>query len=174
MRRVLVITILGFIFFAMWQAVLVNFPQWINLFFLPPVALVFSLQFFKPLETIAVSLSCGFITDVLGGFALGSNMLVMLLLAFFLGAFNLFSGRVHRKELVYYVIFISFIYRVTMLIGFLIFFGKKANLFLLQLLLGPFVDGLISIVLYNLLVRLLALVKALDHTDFFKNRIGLH
>lgn len=173
MKRVIVTSLFMILFGAVWQALGVNLPLWMNLFFLPPVVLVFSLQFFRPLETIILALLCGYIADVLGGFTIGTNMLMMLVNAFLLSAFNVFSVRIHRSDLVYYVMGISLIYRVLLLISQLIVVGAKTNIFLLQFIIGPLVDGLLGIIFFYMLSRTLALLKALDHNDLLKNRIGL-
>lgn len=161
------------LFGASVQALGVKLPLWLNLFFLPPVILVFSLQFFRPLETILLALLCGYITDVLGGFPVGVNMLMMLCTAFLLSALNVFSVRIHRHDLVYYVMGISLVYRVALQLSQLVFSGAKANIYLIQFVIGPLVDGLVSLVFYFMLGKTLALIKALDHNDFSKSRIGL-
>lgn len=173
MKRVMITGFLALVFGASWQSLAIHLPLWLNLFFLPPVILVFSLQYFRPLETIFVSLFGGLITDILGGFMIGSNMLLMLIAAFVLGAFNVFSGRVGREELAYYVVAISFLYRVVFLIAHLVFLGAKANILVVQLFIGPMVDGLMSILFYRVLVKFLGLVRAFDQSDYFRNRIGL-
>lgn len=172
MKRVLVMVLMSFIFGAAAQTCAVFMPSFLNVFFMPPVVLVFAVLYFKPLETVWVSLLCGFLGDVLGGFAIGSNMILMLLFAFSISAFNVFSGRVHRKELIYYVAIISFVYRLVLLMSNFIFLGAKTNIFIVHLLLGPIVDGLLSIIFYSFSVRVLSLIKAFDQSEFFKNRIG--
>jgi hypothetical protein len=174
MRRVLIITFMGLFFVAIFQTIGLNLPIWLNLFFLPPVILTFSLQFFKPLEVIIANLICGYIVDVLGGYLIGSNMLLMLVMAFFLGVFNLTAGRLYRQELTGYVICISFMYRILLLMSQLLLVGSEINIFIGQILLGPFIDGFVSIIFYYLLVKIMALVKVFDQNDFFRNRIGLN
>lgn len=173
MKRIVVTSFLVLMIGAFWQSLANYLPGWANLFFLPPLVLVFSLQFFRGFETLFICLICGLISDILGGLLLGSNMLLMLFLTFILSMFNIFSGRLHQQVQIYYVVLVSFIYRVLSLILSLIFLGNKANIFLTQLLLGPLIDGLISIVFFKLLVKMLSLVKAIDQSEFFNNRLGL-
>lgn len=172
MKRVLVTGLVSLIFEAIWQAFAIGWPVSLNVFFSPPIVLVFAVYYFKPLETIAIALLCGLIIDVLGGFLIGSNMLLMLVISFAMSGLSVFSGRIHRRDLIYYVIAISFFYRMCLLGSTLILFGGKANILVSQLLIGPLVDGLFSVPFYFVLVKVLAVVKAFDQNEFFKNRIG--
>lgn len=172
MKRVFFTAVFVLVFGAVWQALANALPQWLNLFFFPPVIIVFSLQYFKPLETIFIALICGLMADIFGGFLIGSNMLLMLLLAFIMGALNLFSGRIYRQELFYYVMAVSFVYRLILLIVHLVFLGSKTNVFIAQLIMGPIIDGLVSFIFYHLLVKMLSLMKTFDPADYFRNRIG--
>jgi len=136
------------------------------------VVLVFILQFFRPLETIAICLLCGAVVDTLGGFALGSNMLLMLGMAFFLSAFNVFSGRIFWREQIFYVIAISFLYRLMALVTSFFFLGAQANILFLPLLLGPLIDGIVSTLFFRTLKKTLILAKVMDQGEFFSNRLG--
>lgn len=172
MKRVLVTVIFALVTSAVWQSLASHLPLWLNLFFLPPLILVFSLQFFRPLETLMLCLLCGLIVDILGGFMLGANMIIMLMMAFMLTLFNVFSGRVYREEQCFYVMAVSLVFRLIALIANLILMGDKANILLMQLILGPPLDGILSIVLFRLLVKALSLVKAMDQSEYFNNRLG--
>lgn len=173
MRRVLAVVFLSTIFQATIQSLALNFPLWMNLFFIPPLVLVFSLQFFKPWETIFIAFWCGAITDILGGFPIGFNMALSLGLIFFASSIKAFGGRLLRNELVYYVMIASFIYRLVLQIAYLIYTRGDTNIFIVHLLLGPIIDGVISILFYSLLVRVLCWIKVFDHNDYYKDRIGL-
>lgn len=173
MKRVLITSFFVLIVGAFWQSLANYLPQWLNLFFIPPLILVFSLQFYRAFETIFICLSCGLISDILGGLVLGSNMLLMLFLAFILSMFNLFSGRLHKELQIYYIVLVSFIYRLLSLLVSLVFLGSKANIAFIQLIVGPIMDGLISIVFFTLLMKMLSLFKAIDQGEFFHNRLGL-
>lgn len=173
MKRVFITSLMALIFTSSWQALSLNWPFFINMVFLPPIILVFSLQNFKMIETIIICLFVGLIVDSMGGFLIGVNMLLMLIMSFVLLSFNLFNGRISQSELIYYVIAISFIYRVLLLIGQLVLIGQKTNILLLQLVLGPALDGLLSGVFYFILIRALVLVHAFDRSDFLrKHSVG--
>ncbi len=173
MKRAILTAFLALVFGAMWQALANHLPSWLNLFFLPPVVLVFILQFYRPLETIQSCLLCGFVVDVMSGMAIGSNMILMLIMTFVLGVVNVFSGRHARRELIFYCMAVSFLYRLITLAAGAIILGSKANFLLFQLLLGPVVDGLIGVVFYKLLVAVLSLFKLFDQSDFYSNRLEL-
>jgi len=173
MKRALLIALLALLIGALWQAMANYLPDWLNLFFLPPVVLVFVLQFYRPLEAILSCLLVGFIVDVLGGMIIGSNMILMLIMAFVLGLFNVFSGRLEPRELIFYCVAVSFVYRVITLLASAVILGGKANFLFAQLIFGPVVDGLISIIFYKLLVSMLSLFKLFDQNDFYSNRLGL-
>lgn len=168
MKRILVTFFMALIFISCWHALSLNWPLFINMVFLPPIILVFSLQNFKLIETIFISLLVGLVIDSLGGFYIGINMLLMLIMAFVLVSLNLFNGRIFQNELIYYVMVVSFVYRILLLLGQLLFFGSKTNLLLLQLILGPIIDGLVSSIFYYLLIRGLVLVHAFDRSDFLR------
>jgi hypothetical protein len=172
MKRVLITSFWVLLFEAVWLSLGNYLPLWLNLFFSPPVVLVFVLQFFRPLETIATCLFCGIIVDTLGGFALGYNMLLMLLMAFSLSAFNVFSGRIFWREQIFYVIAISFLYRLIGLITTFFFLGSKANIVFLPLAIGPWIDGAVSIIFFRTLKKTLILAKVMEQGDFFSNRLG--
>jgi hypothetical protein len=174
MKRVFVTAFLVLVFGAFWQSLAVYLPFWLNLFFTPPIVLVFSLQFFRTLETIVLCLVCGLCADILGGLMVGSNMLFMLCAAFILSASNIISGRIYNEEQIYYVMATSFLYSIIVLIAHLIFLQTKANVFFLQLLLGPIVDGVMSIIFYKFLLKALISTKAIDQSDYFKDRIGFY
>lgn len=172
MKRVFITTFLSLIIASIWQSISINWFSVLNVFFLPAIVLVFCVYYYRPMESIFVALLSGLIVDVLGGFIIGSNMLLMLIFTFAMSAFNLFTGRIHRRDFIYYVMAISFLYRFVFLIGQLIASGSDSNIFIMHLFLGPIIDGLISIPFYHLLVKILALFKAFDQNEFFKNRIG--
>lgn len=172
MKRIIIIAVVSFFFGALGQTASLTLPNLFNVFFLPPLVLVFAVHYFRPLEAIVASLICGLIADALGGFAIGSNMAMMLVIAFFLGALNIFSARMYQNELAYYVAAVSFVYRSVLLIVQFIFLGHKTNVFLSQLIFGPVIDALVSVPFYYCLVRVLSLVKAFDQSEYFRNRIG--
>ncbi len=172
MMRVFFTVLIAFIFMSTWHAFAMKFPYMLNVLFLPPIVLVFASQYFKPMEVLMVSLSCGIIIDVLGGFSVGFNVLVMLMLAIVLSLANVFSGRIHHRELIFYVFAVSFVYRILLLLSHFVFFGQKTNMHLSQLFFGPMVDGVVSVPFYFVLVATLSLVNKFDRSDFYKVRIG--
>jgi hypothetical protein len=173
MKRVLVTSAMALIFLSAWQALSLNWPLFLNMVFLPPIVLVFSLQNFKLIETIFIALLVGFIVDSMGGFLVGTNMLLMLLVAFILVLLNIFSGRIHQNEIIYYVMAISVAYRILLLIVQLCFFGTRSNILLLQLILGPIIDGLLSNIFYYVLTKVLILVRGFDRSDFLRKHSEL-
>lgn len=172
MTRVLITALLAFLTTSAWHAAAMKFPYVLNVLFLPPIILVFASQYFKPLEILMVSVICGIFVDVLGGFPVGFNVLIMLIVAISISIMNVFSGRIYNRELIYYVIAVSFVYRVLLLISQFIFAGQKTNMHLAQFLFGPVVDGVVSIPFYFLLVAVLTLFKKFDRSEFYKVRIG--
>jgi hypothetical protein len=172
MKRALIIASLSLIATAIWHAFATRLPYLINALFLPPIVLVFISQYFKPFEIIGSSLLCGLFIDVLGGFPVGFNILLMLIAAIAINLMNVFSGKIYNRELIYYVFVVSLGYRLALLISQFIFFGHKTNLHVAQLFFGPIIDGLFSIPFYYGVVAVLSLVKAFDRAEFYKNRIG--
>lgn len=137
-----------------------------------PLILVFSLQYFRLIETMIVSLCCGAIFDILGGFPIGYNMLVMLSFILMLKLFKILSSHVPRHELMYYVFIVSFLYRLAIIVVDLVV-QRTPNTLFFAMLGGPLIDGIISIFLYPFWVKVLSIVKVFDQNDFFRNRIGL-
>ena len=172
MKRASIIALLAFLITVMWQSVATRLPYLVNVLFLPPIVLVFVCQYFKPFEIVFSTLLCGLFIDVLGGFPVGFNILLMLIVAIAINLTHVFSGRVYNRELIYYVIVVSLVYRIALLISQFIFSGHKTNLHLAQLFFGPLIDGLVSIPFYYLLVAVLSLVKAFDRSEFYRGRIG--
>lgn len=168
MKRVLTTVVVSLIFLSVWQALGLNWPFFINMVFLPPIILVFALQNFKLMETIVTSLFIGLLIDSMGGFLIGVNMTLMLVMSFVMVAINLSSGRIHTNELTYYVMGTSFVYRILLLLGQLILQGTRTNFSWLELIIGPIIDGLISHVFYYLLIQALVLVKAIDRTEHLR------
>ena len=109
----------------------------------------------------------------MGGVMLGSNMMLMLIMAFVLTSCNVFSGRIDHREQIFYVMGVSLLYRILALLTSIILLGGKANISLLQLIGGPIIDGLVSIIFYKLLIRVLFLSRAFEQSDFYSNRLGL-
>ncbi len=172
MKRVLIIALLSFLITAVWQSFATKIPYLFNVLFVPPIVLVFVSQYCKPLEILGSALLCGLVIDVAGGFPVGFNILLMLIMAIAINLTNVFSGRIYNHELIYYVFVISLIYRLSLLISQFIFIGHKTNLHLAQLFFGPLIDGLVSIPFYYCLVALLTLAKVFDRSEFYRNRIG--
>jgi hypothetical protein len=172
MKRALTIAILAFFTTAVWHAMATRLPYLLNVLFLPPIVLVFASRYFKPLEIFTSSLLCGLFIDVLGGFPVGFNILLMLIAAIAINILHIFSGKIYNRELIYYVFAVSLIYRLALLISQFIFSGQKTNFHLAQLFFGPIIDGLASIPFYYLVVAALSLIKAFDRSEFYRNRIG--
>jgi|SRR5579871_375701 len=173
MKRAVLTSLMVLLFASVWQTVANHVPDWLNVFFLPPLVLVFTLQFYRPLETILTCLISGFFIDVISGLMVGSNMALMLIATFLLSATSLFAGRIERQHQIFYVVAMSFLYRLVLLFVGLVFMAKKANISFLQLIIGPIVDGLLSIIFYKFLFAMLSLFKAIDQSDFYNNRLGL-
>lgn len=174
MKRVMIMTTWSFLITAVWQGLAVKMPSLVNVLFLPPLILVFLNQYCRPLESIATVLLLGFVLDVLGGFVIGFNILFMLISVVIMYTFNFFSGRIHKGVLVYYVMFISLMYRILFLAVQIIVFGPKANMYLAQVFLGPIIDGIMSLPFYAGMVELLAVSGCFDKNEYYKSRIGYH
>jgi len=173
MKRVMVMTSLTFLTSALWQVLALNLPYWLNILCLPPIVLAFSLQFFRPLETIWVSLLCGALFDILGGFSVGVNMSLMLVFAFILGTTNLFTGRLSLRDLSIYAGGLSFIYRVVFYVASLIASVQKVNLSIGQLIVGPILDLVVAYVLFLALSKILVALKSFERSDFAKYGAGI-
>ncbi|OPZ95955.1 MAG: hypothetical protein BWY70_01877 [Bacteroidetes bacterium ADurb.Bin408] len=101
-------------------------------------------------------------------------MLIMLGFSFALGASNMFLGRTSRIELSYYVVGVSFLYRLALLAVEATLMGAKNNIFISQFFMGPLVDGFISVMFFYVLVKILSLFKALEHSDSLRPGYGLY
>jgi hypothetical protein len=174
MKKVFFTALLVFLFGALWPTLAKSLPLWLNVMFLPPIILCFGMQYFRSFEKIFLCLITGFIVDTLGGFPVGLNMLIMLGFSFLLGISNMFSGRISRLELSYYVVAVSFFYRLALLALESTLIGEKNNIFISHFILGPLVDGLLSIVFYFLLVKILSVAKAMEHTDSLRPGYGAY
>lgn len=174
MKKVFITTLLVFLFGSLWPVVARSMPLWLNVMFLPPIILCFGLQYFRPFERIFLCLLCGFIVDILGGFNIGINMLIMLGFSFALGASNMFLGRTSRSELSYYVVAVSFLYRLVLLAIEATMMGAKNNIFIGQFLVGPLMDGFMSVLFFYLLVKILSAFKAMEHSDSLRPGYGLY
>ena len=166
MKRVIVVMSLAFFTSTLWQALAISLPYWLNVLCLPPIILAFSLQFFKPLETIGISLLCGALCDILGGFAVGVNMSLMLVFAFVFGASNLFVGRLSLRDLSIYVGGLSLIYRIIFYLASLIASVQKVNIFFLQLIIGPLLDIFVGFIFFVALSKILIALKSFERSDF--------
>lgn len=169
MTRVLIVTALSLIVGALWQSLALVLPSFLNAFLLPPLLLAFSLQYFRPFETVLIALWCGAVVDVLGGLPIGLHMLMMLGFFFFLEASSLFSGRLNLRQLSVYAGVLSLVYRVVFFFLQALMLGQKTNIFLWQLGFGPLIDWAISIPLYLLLLKVLVATKLLDQNDAVRN-----
>lgn len=165
MTRVLTVSLLCLVTGALWQSLALSLPSVVNALMLPPIILAFSLQHFRPFETVLIALWCGAIVDILGGMPIGLNMLLMLGFFFFLSAANVFSGRLNLRELHIYAAVLSFVYRFACFFLEAMLFGQKTNIYLVQLVFGPLVDWSVSIPFYFVLIKLLVAFKALDQAD---------
>lgn len=174
MNRVFITSVLALLFVSVWQGLFSHFDPSFNLFYMPPLVLVFSLHFFNPLENITLALFCGYIADVLGGFVIGQNMILMLLLAFVVGSLNVFARRPLKGELAYYVAAMSLIYRTTLLVLQVFVLGSSSNIFIFQLFLGPLIDALMSLIFFSILIAILSALRLLDQNEMFKNRLGFY
>ena len=173
MKRVAAMTSLAFFTSTLWQALAIFMPSWLNILFLPPIILAFSLQFFRPLETVWISLLCGAFLDILGGFAVGVNMSLMLVFAFVLGTTNLFMGRLSLQNLSIYAGGLSLIYRVVFYLASLLASGQKVNLSFGQIILGPILDIFVSYLFFVVLSKILVAFKSFERSDFANYGTGI-
>lgn len=173
MKRIFCMAGLTFLLSALWQSMAVLLPSALNLLCLPPILLAFCLQFFKPLESIWVSLLCGAIVDILGGFAIGVNMSLMLVLSYVLAATSMFCGRVSLRELSLYVLPLSLVYRIAFFVTAFILVGQRSNISLVQVIIGPCLDALVSLGFFVVLARLLVALKSFERNDFAKYGVGM-
>lgn len=171
MTRVFSVTILTIIASALWQSIALSLPSFLNSLMLPPIILAFSLQYFKPFESVLIALWCGAIVDILGGHFIGVNMLLSIGFFFLLSASNIFSARLSLSELSIYIAVLSFVYRLFFFFLMAILFGQKANIYIIQLFFGPLMDSLISFPFNFLLQKILIALKAVDQHDVVR-KIG--
>lgn len=174
MKKIVASSVVVFIFGALWPSLAMSLPLWLNVMFLPPIMLCFSLQYFRSFEKIFICLLAGLIVDILGGFDLGINMALMLIFSFSFSATNLFMGRISRLELSYYVVGVSLMYRVALFILELFLVREKHNIFISHYIFGPLIDGLLSILFYYVLVKILSAIKALEHSDVLRPGLGTY
>lgn len=172
MTRVLTVTLVTLVVGAFWQCFALILPTALNAFLLPPIILAFSLQYFRPFETVLLVFWCGAIVDILGGQPIGINMLLMLGFFFLLEASKLFSGRLSLRELSIYAGFLSLIYRLTFFFLEAIISGPETNVYLWSLAFGPLIDFLLSFPIYLLLLKILVALKVLDQYDALKKNLG--
>jgi hypothetical protein len=165
MTRVLTVTFLSLVTGALWQSLALGLPSVLNALMLPPIILAFSLQYFRPFETVLIGLWCGAIVDILGGLQIGLNMLLCLIFFFLLTATKVFSGRLSMRELHIHVAVLSFVYRLACFFLEALLYGQKTNIYIVQLAFGPLVDWMVSIPFYVVLIKLLTAFKVLDHGD---------
>lgn len=169
MTRVLIVTVFSVIISALWQCFALIVPMALNIFLIAPLALAFSLQFFRPYETALLSMWVGAIVDIQGGLPIGLSMLLMLGLFFFLEASSIFSPRLSLFHLSLYAGILSLIYRLTFFFLCAIFYSQNTNIYLGHLVLGPIVDWFMSLALFPLLLKSLFIFKGLDQSEFHRN-----
>lgn len=169
MTRVLIVTVASLIVGALWQSLALILPPFLNVFLLPPVLLAFSLQYFRPFESVLIALWCGAIVDIMGGLSIGLHMLMMLGFFFFLEASTLFSGRLSLRELSIYAGILSLVYRVFFFFLEALLLGHKTNIYIWHLGFGPIIDWGISIPFYFLLLKVLVATKLIDPNDAIRN-----
>lgn len=174
MKRVVISTFVVLFFSAIWQALALYVPTFLNALFIAPLVVVFSLKHFRPLETLAVCLLAGSIIDVLSGSLLGINMLLMLSFVFVLGTKNVSHVRMSRYDFWFYIATVSFLYRLVFYIFHFLCFGFLANFYFLQFLLGPFIDIFVGQIFFYGWAKILVWTKGLDQNEYFRARIGSH
>lgn len=174
MKRVVISTFVVLFFSGIWQALALYLPTFLNVLFLAPLVVVFSLRHFRPLETLAICLFAGSIIDVLSGSLIGINMLLTLGFVFALGTKNVSHVRMSRYDFWFYIGTVSFVYRLVFFIFHFLCFGFLANFYLWQFLLGPLVDIFVGQIFFYGWATILVWTKGLDQNEYFKARIGSH
>ena len=172
MKRTIALTIFVLLFGSLFQTLAVFLPSSLRVFLLPPVVLIFSLRYFRSLETLAVSILCGGIIDILAGAPLGMNMGLILLFSVALGSSNLFLAKIGPSDFFYRVALLSFVYRIALLFSSLVLFKTRVNFVWHDYLLGPPIDGLVGVVFYHGLSRVLISFRIIDRHEFFISRLG--
>lgn len=137
---------------SIWQGFLPKMPTIFDFFLLAPLTIVFSLQYFRFKESLMICLLSGAIIDILSGSIIGFNIFLMILFVLILSFFNVFLGKKSQFVLSFYVLIISFFYRII----YLIFQGLFGNTYLMlgNLIFGPIIDSIISILFYYLLSKI--------------------
>jgi cell shape-determining protein MreD len=173
MKRVFICVLLSFIFVVLWQSLSIFLPSSLNIFLVMPLVIFFVSQFFKPLEIIFSFLFIGLIIDSLSGSMIGISSLNALFIAFVVKSANIFSSRVVKSFMFFYVVIFSFSYRVFFLLLQFFFAGGKMNYSIASFILGPIFDGVINFLFFYLLVKLLLLTKSFEHYEFSKITISV-
>lgn len=173
MKRIFITSIYVLIFKALWQFFLLLFPSFFDLLFLPPVVLAFCLIYFKINESSIICLFCSMIVDVLGGYLIGINMLLMTMLLFVLNVLVRDSGWGNKRHFFVAVLLISFVYRLLLVLFQLLFVSNGLNVGFCYIILGPFVDAGFGSLFSLLLVRILLLFNAFELGDLYRHSFGL-
>lgn len=149
-------------YFALYQVLLLAFAAVFGAenFFAAtaPVAVIFCVFFLGPLEGIVVMLGMGFLIDAVSGMPIGFNMIALLILwcASSLAA-SWLIGRPQWWVLGFFVLSSSWVYRIGM--GFIGNWGLKS------LILAPFFDAIIGLILIRVLHAALVRAKYLPSLD---------
>ncbi|MCA9508158.1 MAG: hypothetical protein KC505_07050 [Myxococcales bacterium] len=174
MKKIFLSALTVLVFASLWPSLARSLPLWLNVNFLPPIILCLGLRYFQSIERVVLFLICGFIIDALNGFSLGLNMLLMLGFSFLLGASNAFLGRISRLELCYYVVGVSFFYRLILFSIESIFMGNRQNILISQFIVGPLVDGIVSVIFYYFLFQLFSMARIVEYSDTKGESFGIY
>lgn len=165
MKKLIIVNIFALLITAFWGTLGALIPHWLNVFFLPPMIIFFGMQSFRFIERLMLFLVCGFIVDSLGGFTVGINMFLMVAMGLGLSLTRLFHTKIVGLELGFFVLVLSFSYRLFLFVFEFLFVGGRPNLYLLHLLIGPIIDTAFAIVVYALLFKVLLLFNAAEQRD---------
>lgn len=170
MKKVIIFFIILLFVAALAQGMAVFLPDNLNLFFMPPFVILFSLRYLKFFYAIFMAIIFGYIIDVMGGYLIGINIFLIGSLLLVINELKIFYERITKNEFIFYLLIVSFLYRLLLLFICLIFYGKKMNLYFINLILGPLFDCMIMFILYPLINKL---IHIFDQGDSLKKNIGL-
>lgn len=165
MKKIFFCSLLSLLFISFWQTCSVFLPSFLNVFLICPVAILFSLQFLKFNEMLAVGVIVGIFIDSLSGITIGISSIACLIVILVLSNINMFLMRVNQPIFTFYMLFISFFYRLAFLFVNTFLLGNKTNFIFAVAMLGPVVDALIAPLFFFVLIKIFALFKAFEHHD---------
>ena len=168
MKKIFICFVMSFLFVIIWQSISLFLFSWLNVFLVMPLVIFFVLQYLKPLEYLCVFLLVGIMLDSLSGCMIGINSLTAIFLSTIFNTFKIFSGRILKSYMFFYIVTCSFCYRILFLLLLLFFSEERVNYSLSSFIVGPVLDGVLNFIFFYMLVKMLLLFKISENYEFSK------